>query len=326
LFELSRAGQIRVVRQLVGPRNVLAKLVPLNGVLYGAGADGGTNHTGAAFGIDHSTGRFTMRYSFPPFSTSNSGNRPEGSLLYYNGYLYGMTNAGGQNYMGVIYKIEPATGNETDLYNFQGVSAGDGKWPMGGFIQLNGVLYGMTTWGGDTSTDGDGTIFKFDPSSATETVLYRFKGGSDGSGPLANLTAVNGVLYGTAVSSGVGINGSVFKINPSTRKFTLLYDFQGGADGSEPCSTLYYLNGKLWGTTMLGGRGYGTVFTFDPKTGLETTVYRFAGGTDATQACGDLTQINGVLYGTSQIGGTNGRGTVYQVNATTGAERVLYNF
>jgi uncharacterized repeat protein (TIGR03803 family) len=326
LFELTVAGQIRVIHQMLAMRYSTGKLVANSGVLYGDSLYGGTNNDGTAFGIDHSTGQIKMRYSFPPISSSNSGNYPVGSLLYYNGYLYGMTRQGGQVEMGVIYKIDPASGVETDLYNFQGSAARDGQSPTDGLIQLNGVMYGTTELGGVASGGGYGTIFKFDPSTKTETVLYRFKDGTDGALPGTNLTAVNGILYGSAVVGGTG-SGSLFKVNPLTGKFTLLYDFHAGVDGAEPCSTLYYLNGKLWGTTITDGQhGHGTVFTLDPKTDQVSTIYSFAGGADASTACGDLTQLNGVLYGTSALGGTNGRGTVYQVNATTLAERVLYNF
>jgi len=65
--------------------------------------------------------------------------------------------------------------------------------PTAGLINVEGTLYGTTDGGG---AKGDGTVFTITPSGA-ETVLYSFKGGSDGNFPYASLVNVKGTLYGT---------------------------------------------------------------------------------------------------------------------------------
>ncbi len=63
-----------------------------------------------------------------------------------------------------------------------------------------GNLYGTTTAGGNAGCQGFGcgVVFKLAPDG-TETVLYTFTGGSDGSEPVAGLVADKaGNLYGTA--------------------------------------------------------------------------------------------------------------------------------
>jgi uncharacterized repeat protein (TIGR03803 family) len=57
-----------------------------------------------------------------------------------------------------------------------------------------------------------------------------------------------------------------------------------------------------------------------------TTVYEFKGGTDASVPNGTLLYEAGMLYGVSLRGGAAGNGTVFSVNAATGAEQVLYSF
>lgn len=96
----------------------------------------------------------------------------------------------------------------------------------------------------------------------------------------------DGNLYGTtiyggnlSICEGLGC-GTVFKITPQG-KFTQLYVFQGGSDGSNPIGRLTQgNNGIYYGTTAYGGNytftggGGGTVFEITP-TGTLTTLYSF---------------------------------------------------
>jgi hypothetical protein len=111
---------------------------------------------------------------------------------------------------------------ETVLYRFKGGS--DGSVPSAGLIaDQQGALYGTTENGGTGNGGfGMGTVFKLTPpgkgqTAWTETVLYRFTGGSDGVGPLAGLIAgKQGALYGTTAFGGTGNDGfgfgTVFKL------------------------------------------------------------------------------------------------------------------
>src|ERR1700730_9044985 len=75
----------------------------------------------------------------------------------------------------------------TVLYEFTDVP--DGADPSVLIRDSAGNLYGTTAAGGtvcDTDGNGCGTVFKLD-SSGTETVLYRFSGGTDGGNPEAGL-------------------------------------------------------------------------------------------------------------------------------------------
>ena len=105
---------------------------------------------------------------------------------------------------------------ETVLYRFKDGS--DGALPSAGLIfDARGALYGTTAVGG---TLNRGTVFKLTPPSLglqtqwTETVLYRFKGGSDGAGPYAGLILdARGALYGTTQAGGTSDRGTVFKLD-----------------------------------------------------------------------------------------------------------------
>jgi len=231
------------------------------------------------------------------------------------------TETGASRPLSLLTGSVPALAQETVLHSFAGAS--DGANPRAALTNVNGVLYGTTSVGGTYQFGG--TVFQIAASGA-ESVLYRFKGGSDGNYLPAGLTNVNGVLYGVTGGGGdANDDGTVFKITTSGVK-TVLYRFAGGSDGSEPAAALIDVNGVLYGTTNSGGdaNGDGTVFKITTS-GAETVLYRFGGGSDGSLPYAGLTAINGMLYGTTDRGGANGVGTVYALT-TSGAESVLHSF
>jgi uncharacterized repeat protein (TIGR03803 family) len=165
-----------------------------------------------------------------------------------------------------------------------------------------------------------------------ETVLYSFKGGSDGRYPYDSLISDSvGNFYGTTWwggGSGCGGDscGTIFKVTPSGTE-TVLYSFKGGEDGAWPYGGLINDSaGNIYGTTYQGGAdNAGTVFKLAPN-GTETVLHSFGIGNDGAFPYGNLIiDGEGNLYGTTYGGGTEGVGTVFKV-APNGTETVLYAF
>jgi uncharacterized repeat protein (TIGR03803 family) len=104
---------------------------------------------------------------------------------------------------------------ETVLYSFAGGHS-DGRRPEAGLIaDSSGNLYGTTEFGGASNV---GVVFKLSPGG-TETVLYSFMGGSDGSFPGTSglIADSKGNLYGTTTSGGGTSNaGTVFELTFGT--------------------------------------------------------------------------------------------------------------
>jgi uncharacterized repeat protein (TIGR03803 family) len=233
---------------------------------------------------------------------------------------------------------QPRTsGAEQVLHRFNG--GRDGANPAPVLIDVMGALYGTTVNGGGSGCAGSGcgTVFKVDPSGKGYSILYRFKGGTDGASPVG-VIGVNGVLYGTtSVGGGSGCGGAgcgtVFMIDPSGKGYHVVYSFKGGTDGANPDSIID-VNGTLYGATYGGDvpSDYGTVFEMNSSTGAESVVYSFTGGMDGAYPAYAPIEVNGTLYGTTTSGGGSGCGssnpgcgTVFKVS-TSGKERVLYRF
>ena len=228
---------------------------------------------------------------------------------------------------------------EAVLYSFAGGSDGDN--PNVSLINMGGLFYGTTSVGGGSTNcpDGCGTIFSVTPSGQ-ETVLYSFKGGSDGAYPYASLLKFDGRFYGTTQSGGSGDCrgygcGTVFSVTPAGKE-KVLYPFGTGGngtstDGAQPMGSLVNLNGTFYGTTSGSSNAsfLGTVFSVTPA-GSESVVYDFpvygGGGHffDGASPLAGLVNVGGVLYGTAG-GGTAGEGVVFSVTPS-GSENVVYSF
>jgi uncharacterized repeat protein (TIGR03803 family) len=266
------------------------------------------------------------------FTGKPDGSDPSGTLISLDGTLYGTTQAGGANNLGSIFSVS-TSGEESVIYSFGGPSTTDGKTPMAGLINVDGTFYGTTTYGGaNCAPAGCGTVFEVSPSG-TESVIYSFQGGTDGSHPVGGLIDVGGTLYGTTSQGGHGraCCGTVFAIAPSGSE-SVLYRFQGTKkDGFEPLDALIDVKGELYGTTRYGGAaGHGTIFTVN-LSGKERVLYAFKGSpNDGAEPFAGLTMAGGKLFGTTVYGGKTtecalGCGTVF-VATPSGSEKVLYAF
>jgi uncharacterized repeat protein (TIGR03803 family) len=125
----------------------------------------------------------------------------------------------------------------------------------------------------------------------------------------------------------------------AANKVKVIYNYTGGSDGGDPATSLSFdSKGNLYGTTVVGGVGYGAIFKLSPtKSGgwKETVLYSFTGGGDGKNPYGGvILDKSGNLYGTTVAGGSggvcagDGCGVVYELANKHGSYElsVLYNF
>jgi uncharacterized repeat protein (TIGR03803 family) len=164
-------------------------------------------------------------------------------------------------------------------------------------------------------------------NASKEKVVHSFRITADGVYPHAGLVDADGTLYGMTEAGGTHDCGAVISLNPTTGAETLVYSFACDPDGNFPLASLIDVNGTLYGTTAYGGSSNkGTVFSLNPTTGAETVLYSFDGAPDGEIPAASLIDVKGTLYGATGYGGTNGAGTVFSLDVTTGVETVLHSF
>lgn len=238
------------------------------GNLYGVTPNGGAGSfcvtTGGGCGTLYEVqadGEETVLYQFGTFAEDAA--IPVSGLLLVGTTLYG-TGGGGASGYGVVFSFDLASGTESVIYNFVGGT--DGKYPTGTLVQDGpGNLYGVTQNGG--SQFDAGTVFKLNPSTGVESVVYSFQlSAADGGGPTAGpVLDSGGNLYGTTHNAGAHDCGTAYKLSP-TGLLTTLYAFNCSTDGSVSNGTLVMdTKGNLYGTISSGGaNGFGSVFKLSP--------------------------------------------------------------
>jgi uncharacterized repeat protein (TIGR03803 family) len=159
VFSISAKGVEQVLhsfRRRAG--RPLAALVDVAGKLYGTTEFGGKFDDGVVFEI----GKDGKLKPLHTFGGGSDGVNPTAGLIGMNGTLYGTTVSGGAYGYGTVFSITPE-GTEQVLYSFAGYPS-DGEEPWGGLVDVNGTLYGTTSFGGTFAAyDSYGTVFAFKP-------------------------------------------------------------------------------------------------------------------------------------------------------------------
>ncbi|HVR47306.1 MAG TPA: choice-of-anchor tandem repeat GloVer-containing protein [Candidatus Binatia bacterium] len=312
--------------------------IALNGTLYGTTLNGSKNYCSQSCGSNNcylgcgtvfsvsSTGKESIVYNFKGnFNSGSDGSWPFAGLTMLGGTMYGVASSAGAHQHGAVFTVNGA-GSESVIYSFAG--GNDGEVAEAPVIAFRGKLYGTTVYGGGTGCGGAGcgTVYSV-TTGGSESVLYSFKGGSDGQRAYAPVTEVDGKLYGATLEGGQGCGstgcGTIFSMT-LTGKERVIYRFGGTSDGAYP-NGLTAVSDVLYGTTEGGGtRSSGTFFSITPS-GTLKTLYNFTDIPDGNLPGATLIHSKGAFYGTTVGGGTTGNGTVFKVTPG-GTETVLHSF
>jgi uncharacterized repeat protein (TIGR03803 family) len=238
------------------------------------------------------------------------------------GNLYGTAFSGGNQGLGVVYRVTPA-GKEDVLYSFESAV---GCFIYAGVIaDPSGHLYGTA---GGCGANGFGSVYEV-AGVGTAQALHSFTGSPDGAQPFGALLRDSaGNLYGTTNEGGVtdcfGVGcGTVFELTPAGVE-SVMSSF-GGIYGENPVGALVSdTKGNFYGTTGQDGSSCcGTVFQLTPS-GSETTLFDFDGDDGSGPGPNRLVLAGGHLYGTTSVG-ASGDGTVFEIIGKS-SERVLHSF
>ncbi len=274
--------------------------------LYGMTSYGGANNNGVIFKINTDGSGFQKLLDF---NYTNSGSHPEGSLTLFGTTLYGMTNSGGNNGLGIIFKINTNGTGFQKMLDFDGTNKG--SYPNGSLTILDTTLYGMTSKGGANNV---GVIFQIYTNGNGYKKLLDFDGTNKGSNPMSSLTVWDSTLYGMAGGGGVNGDGVVFKVNIDGSGYRKLLDFDM-SKGIYPYGSLVLSDTMLYGMPYSGGSHYyGTIFKISIKGNGYRKLLDFDGTNKGEYPYGSLTLSGTSLYGMTRFGGTSNNGVIFKID------------
>jgi len=260
-----------------------------DGTFYGTTSAGGLVDKGTLFRMD-ATGIVT---SLESFSGPTDGGRPFGLARAADGRFYGLTAEGGTFNFGTVFRFVPG-GVVTTLHEFSGT---DSRSPVDLFPASDGNVYGLTAGGG---AFGNGTIFMIDPGGNFRTI-YSFDL-SAGSVMRSLVKGSDGRFYVTAERGGAAEFGTLFTVDSGGRA-TILHSFEGRdeGDGEVPAGLIQGRDGRLYGTTLGGGKFRdGTAYSIG-LAGDYRVLHSFNQSDDGSQPSADLLEASdGNFYGVSQ--------------------------
>lgn len=281
--------------------------------LYGTTAGGGASGNGTVYKVGADGSGFTVLHDFT--DAGGDGAMPLGGLVLGGSTLFGMTQGGGANSMGMVFRMETDGSGFTSLYSFAGT---DGAGPQGSLVLEGSHLYGMAFSGGG---GGGGVLFRVGTEGGF-AILHEFvstDSAGNGRGPHGSLTISGDKLYGTTYNGGVGSNGVVFVVGTNGTGFSTLHEFSGGSgDGSHPNGDVLLSGDKLYSTTLNGG-GYdaGTLFEIKTNGASFAVLHEFQNGVaDGWGPYGTVVEVGSTLYGTTRRGGIADTGVLYAYGLT----------
>ncbi len=284
VFKLKTDGTLQVLHAFLGGTDGSQNqgqaelgLVVSNGSLYGSASFGGV------IGCDGTLGCGVLFKITPPgvetvvyrFTGQADGAFPQDLITDSAGNIYGET---GGSYArgngGTLFKLD-TTGNLTTLYTFP--EGAEGTSPRWGLLRTEtGVFYGVTQFGGNTTscaigTVGCGVAFSVN-AQGVEQVLHTFGNqAGDGEEPSAGLLIADGkgyatTFYGGTVNSTCTFGCGVVARSDANGNYSVIYRFTGANDGFNPSGGLATDSaGNIYGATLNGGTsGNGVIYKITP--------------------------------------------------------------
>lgn len=302
---------------LVAPHLIIGQTTEI----WGVASDSYTGN-GIIFKADSNGNFLSIEYSFK----QSDGWRPDKIKLLEasDGYFYGVTQNGGAEGYGVLFRYDRRYDFYKVLHQFAH-NGTTGYLPEGGLMEDTATkkLFGLTKYGGNkalpNSRTGYGVLFSFDLVTQKFQVEHFF------SQRLKNpysrlLKATNGYLYGFN-------SNTVFKFNPSNSNVSLV-DSLLIFEGRNPVEVLcQYDSTTLYGTCERGGlNDTGSLFKVDLQQGLITKVLDFKDKNGAFPSSGLQNGPNNLLLGVTKGNLWNKWGVMYTYNPKTGNDSVLFEF
>lgn len=290
-----------------GVVGVSGVVVETAGTILVTDRNAGTGSRGLVFRVA-ANGARTVLTDFGNATQGQIAAQPTGLGLEANGNVVVVTRQISGGAAGVLFRVDPATGNRAILSNFNTAAQGPAvATPSGVAVEATGGILIIDPTAG---TSGRGALFRVDPTTGNRTLLSNF--GEITQGPVGMdptgvaVDSAGGILVidqrGGLVNQNIGV---LFRVDPTTGVRTLLSDLSNsltGPLGKVPTGVTVDLNGNILVVDMQASVNNfsGSLFRVNPITGVRVLLDDFGQGAPAGQsptgvvpfsACGDGTLV-----------------------------------
>lgn len=259
------------------------------------------------------------------------GANPWGSLIAWDGELYGRTRVGGAAGNGVVFAVGPDGSGYRVLRSFTaGADNGEGNQPHHDSMSVvDDLLFSNTLLGGA----GDrGVLFAMGPLTGEERVIHQFAGSpTDGAHAHSSFQVGPEAMWILTAGGGAAGKGTLVRLDRTTGATEVVHSFEP-ATGDEPHGrVLATSSGRLHGMTRMGGSaGDGVIFAFEPADGTYHVLHEFGPGpaNGVQPDHGNLTEDprTGRLWGLTTFGGAHDRGVVFSIASDGQGFQVHHSF
>lgn len=215
------------------------------GTLLGATSAGGRNGHGTLWRMNRDGRRFAVQRHLE--GASDGAYPSSASVIGADDWMFGVTEQGGANGDGVLWRAKADGRRFTVLRHF--TAASDGASPVGVVVGADGRLYGAALAGGSGNA---GTLWRMKQDGTQFEVLRHFETWTDGTSLVGSLTvAADGRLYGCHAGGGVAGFGTLWRVNRDGGGFAVLHHFDGTDDTTGPVgSPIFGRDGRVYGATV----------------------------------------------------------------------------
>ncbi len=287
--------------------------------LVGLMSQGGTNDMGTIYTIKKDGTAFQVIHQF----AEATGKYPESKLVFFDGKLYGTTQQGGDFANGVLYSINPDGTNYTVIHHFEQHTAAQ----LYGNISItsNGRIFGV--YNQFSAFGGTWRAWKIDTSGTNFEEFMNVdqrESGHFNQDPL--ILPDDNTIFLVTAELGRHDGGVLNQADTSGNIFGL-HHFGTSPNGFRPNPLIKASNGKLYGTTTIGGdAGNGTIYSMNADGSAYQKLHEFT-DLEGYEPNGKLLEASdGKLYGVCHWGGPGNSGAIYRIDKTGSNFQVIYSF
>lgn len=296
-----------------------SNLVQVDRKLYGIGS-GGKYNDGTIYRYDIDTDSLEVMVDFNIWTSYvNPGmNQIEKSfILHPNGKLY--TTYNNVNPLDLfLLEYTPGSNTYTNVYNFPTNTNTMVSTNTELIVGDDGLIYGVSNFGG---ANGYGTLFSFDVTTGTYTLLHSFDAYDGFPYKHAVTQASNGKLYGITPGDVNGADGYIYSFDLTTNTFEEIYTLNSFSYAMGPF--VEGPGGNLYTSFRDGGQNYdGAIVSLNPATNAIQTAFSFEENVTGFSPKQVFMGTNGKLYGFSDVYSLR----FFEVDPLTAHHELVYNF